>query len=290
MFNDNQDPFSNMSSTPDNMGKGTSRREQLGIDENGNSEQKLKEERYSNQQQQKQSKFGRGSFGSGRGGGNGNGPKEHSLIFTLVVIALVVGIAIYLPSAYRAGSLTGPFRSLFASPQENMDSFMVGILQTDKTISDLDKTEVEIEETAIYDRNNIFQSQFLDSQVEPEYMVYIYTGDEEMDAPFDKWVADYESNTPKESESVESEEDSETEGSEETPTRSNHYKIYRLNLSQIEFDSEVFEYVDNKPMMLIYNTPTRGVKSLDSVVKEPTQLDEIPTYMDKMVEEANVNW
>lgn len=278
MFDDNQDPFSNMNSTPENLGRGVSRREQLDIDSDGKNLGQKREEKYQNNNNNQKSKFRKDK-------GYRHKPEGHSLLFTIIVIVTVVGLAVYLPSAYRAGSLSSPIRSLFASPEENLDSFFVSILQTDKTISDLDKPEIEKEATQVYDKNNIFQSEYLNTQVEPEYMVYIYTGIEELDAPFDKWVTEYEATEPKATEKETEESDDE----ESTPVN-NKYKIYRLNLEQVEVTSEVFDYAETKPMMLIYNTPFRGEKVLDSVVKDPEQLDTIPTYMDEMVMKANENW
>lgn len=265
-MHDSNDPFSNMSSNTDNnIGHGTSERDRLDIDSQGKSKSERDKEKQQQYEQQNGSS-GRGRFNRQRNNNGGRG-----VIATVLIIAVIVGTLIYLPMAYRSGSLSSPFRSLFASPEENLDSFFVSILQMDKTVNDLEKTPDERRETQYYDTNNIFMGQFLGTQVEPEYMVYIYTGNEDKDEPFTEWVSNYESgNVP--------------EGMNTT------YKIYRLNISQIEVGTEAFDYVENEPMMFIYNTPFRDSKMLDSVVRNPSQLDDIPAYMDRLVEEANENW
>lgn len=282
MFDD-KDPFSNMSSNDNNLGQGSSERDRLDIDSQGLSKAERDNKRKQEQQQQYETSNKKG-FGRNRGlgRGNNNGPKERGILATIIIIAIIVGTIIYLPMAYASGSLAGPLRSIFASPEENRDNFFGAILDMDKTVSDLDKDPIEVEETSVYDTNNLHMERFLKTQVDPEYMVYIYTGDYELDAPFNEWVTSYET---KESESVES-----SDETEEAKYEKGKYKIYRLNISEITESADVLDYVEDTPMLLIYNTPVKGAKLLDSVVKDDTQLDKVPDYMDKMVEEANANW
>lgn len=284
MFDD-KDPFSNMSSNDDNLGRGSSERDRLDIDSQGLSKAEKDNKRRQEQQQQydAQNKKGFGKNKGFRSGGNGgNGPKERSIFATVIIIAIIVGTIIYLPMAYASGSLSSPLRSIFASPEENRDNFFGAILDMDKTVTDLDKDPIEVEETSIYDKNDLHMESFLKTQVDPEYMVYIYTGDYELDAPFNDWITSYET---KDSETVDSSDDS------KTPKYENgKYKIYRLNISEITESVDVLDYVEGTPMVLIYNTPVKGAKLLDSVVKDAAMLDSVPDYMDKMVEEANANW
>lgn len=282
MFDDNdKDPFSNMNSSGNNLGQGSSERDRLDIDSQGLSKSERDNKRKQEQQQQYESQNKKG-FGKGKNRGYNSGPKERGIFSTIIIIAIIVGIVIYLPMAYSSGSLAGPFRSLFASPEENRDNFFGAILDMDKTVNDLDADPVELEETSIYDKNNLHMESFLKTQVDPEYMVYIYTGDYELDAPFNEWITDYETK------------DTETEDSSNDPKKEGYekgkYKIYRLNTSELLENFEVLDYSDGTPMILIYNTPVKGEKMLDSVVKDASLLDTVPPYMDKMVEEANANW
>lgn len=283
MFDD-KDPFSNMNSSSDNnLGRGSSERDRLDIDSQGMS----KAERDNKKRQEEQQRYGeqnKKGFGRLKSNGRGTGPKERGLFMSILIIAVIVGLVIYLPKAYTSGSLSSPLRSIFASPEQNKDNFFGAILDMDKTVNDLDEDPAVLEETIIYDKNNLHMESFLRTQVEPEYMVYIYTGNYELDEPYNEWITNYEtkdSNTKSETE----------DSSDSKKYETGKYKIYRLSMGDLAEDFEVLDYIeDGEPMILIYNTPVKGTKLLDSVVKDPTLLDSIPDYMDKMVEQANENW
>ena len=261
MFNgNNPNDFNNMSSQPQNE------RERLEIDSTG----QTYGEKTSKKRQEQKEKFDKNQRGSGRFSDRGR--SQGSLLGAIIGIVLILGIALYLPYGYVTGTLPAPLRSIFASPTENKDSLLNSILKMDKTVTELDKDKEERNETSFYDRNFLFQDQFIGTQVEPEYLVYVYTEDDEMNKPFIDWITHYESDAE----------------SEDYPL--GKYKIYRIKSDMVGLDHEVSWYFNNKPMMLIYNTPEKGVKELDSVVEDPTMLDDIPHYMDVMVEEANANW
>lgn len=276
MFNDD---FNNMNSNPEN---GYSERDRLEINQSGDKRGKQQSDKRQEQRDKyNQQMNGRGGrfnkFGRNRGNGGGRGGGSWLGVFLALC---VVGGLIYLPIAYKNGTLPNPLRSLVgAKPQDNADKFLNDVQkfkkEGDKAYENRWSEDYE-ENTkkTFYDVNPLFNADYMGGQVEPEYVVMVYTGNDELDKPFIDWIEKYEKETPKK----------------------DRYKIYRISFELAQENMYVQEAVTDKdynitekPLFMIYNTPEKNKKVLDSIIAEKNHLDNVVQYMDDMVSRANAN-
>lgn len=249
-------------------------RDRLEINSDGVSKGELKDSKRIEKEAEWEQNNKRGLFGRRRNpqGGRFSGRgRERSLLGVIISLVLIVGTVIYIPIAYKEGSLIKPLRSLFATPEQNKNAFYNSVFKVKDDVSKTAMTDSEKEANAIdpfYEKNLIYEEDYIREQVDPEYMVFLSTGVEKTDKPFIKWIKDYES----------------AKGS-----KFNNFKVYRYKLENLGEDGELANYYDSKPMIAIYNTPFQNRRELDSVVKDPKMLGEIPAYMEKMMAESNNN-
>lgn len=242
-----------------------SERDRLEIDNNGKKRGESQQEK--RMENMRSNPYGNNNSSKNRGlRGNSGGSRWYSF----VIIFAIVGVLIYLPIAYSNGTLANPLRSIVSgTAKENTDSFFNSIMKFKKEgdIAYENKwsdSYDEATEKTFYDVNPLFMSEYLFTQVEPEYAVIVYTGDDDLDAPFIEWIEKYEAETSK----------------------SKLFKIYRMPLDIAVEDMYVEEALTDEnyniienPLVLIFNTPTKGKKVLDSIITNPEHLSKFPEYM-----------
>lgn len=271
------DDFNNMQSNPNND-SGYSERDRLEIDSDG----KKRGEKLQNKRQEKLEQFQnnkRGIFSRNSGYGGFKGRDGGSWLSVFLAIAIVVGL-IYLPVSYKNGTLPNPLRSLLNNdPQANADKFMNDIQkfkkEGDKAYENRWSDDYD-EKTAksFYDVNPLYNADYMGNQVDAEYVVMVYTGDDTLDKPFIDWIENYEKTTDKKT----------------------MYKIYRIPFELAQENYYVKEAVEDdnynitvKPLFMIYHSPTKDKKVLDSIIDDSSQLDKFPEYMKELVSKDNSN-
>lgn len=172
-----------------------------------------------------------------RGSSSGRGSFKGVLIVGLLVA--FIGFLFYTGQ-------TGDFIDMFSStPEENLTAMLQGVRDVDK----INKQEGNLH--PIYDTQNIYHSENIFNQVEKQYVVYVYTGDESVDTPFNTWVQNNREDVP----------------------------IYTLS-TWANTDLELDKLIGDDPTFLIIYEHERGYKVLDSVVKDVAKFDTIPDTLE----------
>lgn len=273
------DDFGNMNSNPNNNNdSGFSERDRLEIDSSGNKRGKQLQNKRQEQMEQFQNNSKRGMFGGNRGSG---GFKGHggSWLSVIVAIVIIAGL-IYLPISYKNGTLPNPLRSLLNNdPQANADKFMNDVqkFKKDGDIAYENRWSDDYNEAtakSFYDVNPLYNSDYMGNQVDAEYVVMVYTGNEELDKPFIDWIENYEKNTDKKT----------------------MYKIYRIPFELAQDNFYVQEATEDenyniteKPLFMIYHSPSKDKKVLDSIIDDSSHLDKFLDYMKELVDTDNAN-
>lgn len=273
------DDFGNMNSNPNNNNdSGFSERDRLEIDSGGNKRGKQLQNKRQEQMEQFQNNSKRGMFGGNRGSGSFKG-RGGSWLSVIVAIAIIAGL-IYLPISYKNGTLPNPLRSLLNNdPQANADKFMNDVQKFKKEgdIAYENKWSDDYDEAtakSFYDVNPLYNSDYMGNQVDAEYIVMVYTGNEELDRPFIDWIENYEKNTDKKT----------------------MYKIYRIPFELAQDNFYVQEATEDenyniteKPLFMIYHSPSKDKKVLDSIIDDSSHLDKFLDYMKELVDKDNSN-
>lgn len=273
------DDFGNMNSNPNNNNdSGFSERDRLEIDSSGNKRGKQLQNKRQEQMEQFQNNSKRGMFGGNRGSGGFKG-QGGSWLSVIVAIAIIAGL-IYLPISYKNGTLPNPLRSLLNNdPQANADKFMNDVqkFKKDGDIAYENRWSDDYDEAtakSFYDVNPLYNSDYMGNQVDAEYVVMVYTGNEELDKPFIDWIDNYEKNTDKKT----------------------MYKIYRIPFELAQDNFYVQEATEDenyniteKPLFMIYHSPSKDKKVLDSIIDDSSHLDKFLDYMKELVDTDNAN-
>lgn len=112
-------------------------------------------------------------------------------------------------------------------------------------------------EDDFYDEKRIYNDNLVRDQVDKEYVVYMYTSDEEKNKPYDEWV----------------------KGNDDVV-------IYKLHEGDVDTDKELREYKEKgQPMFVLYNEVERGKKEIDGVIKDPDLFDKIPERINEIIQE-----
>lgn len=273
------DDFGNMNSNPNNNNdSGFSERDRLEIDSSGNKRGKQLQNKRQEQMEQFQNNSKRGMFGGNRGSGGFKG-QGGSWLSVIVAISIIAGL-IYLPISYKNGTLPNPLRSLLNNdPQANADKFMNDVqkFKKDGDIAYENRWSDDYDEAtakSFYDVNPLYNSNYMGNQVDAEYVVMVYTGNEELDKPFIDWIENYEKNTDKKT----------------------MYKIYRIPFELAQDNFYVQEATEDenyniteKPLFMIYHSPSKDKKVLDSIIDDSSHLDKFLDYMKELVDTDNAN-
>lgn len=168
----------------------------------------------------------------------------------------VVGLII-IGSLGGGGGFSDIFRTFNSTPEENMGSMLTAVKQVEH-----ENKKVGEEKDPVYDKQNIFSDEYIDKQVDKEYAVYVYTGEESTDKPFNKWVLEAEKIIP----------------------------VYRVKLENVKTNVIAMDYLEaEKPMVIIYNEVDKGKKELDAVIKDKDLLKNIVPHIEKLQEKKGVN-
>lgn len=185
----------------------------------------------------------------GRGSHSGDTGSWFSFLFGLALL----GVLIYLVYASLNGGLTGVFRSFNSSPTENAAVFKNAFLDLEQKNHDFGK---EIED--VYTKNRVYDAVMLETLPYPEYIVYVFTGNAELDEPFNNYIAYHEE-----------------KGTLPAPV----YRIEQKLIENYKLRNVVKEEV---PMFVIYTEDEAGVKTYDSVMTDPQYLTELEGYMKQL--------
>lgn len=261
--------FNNFNSNPENN---HSEREKLEIDSDGKTLGQAKD----NKRKESLNNINSNSrFGGGKGYNNqgGSGGSWWKVLMGLIV----VGIVIYIPIASSSGSLPNKFRNLFgANAQENTNNFINEIQvfkkESDKAFNKLDSDSTTSNTSTtqdFYDTNALYDSSYISTQVDRDYLVFVYTGNKDQDEAYIKWIKNYEK------------------------TEKDGFKIYRISYELAISDYYVQEAVSDEnynlteePLLMIYYTKSKNKKVLDSIIKNSDQLAKVPDYLEGLVKKA----
>lgn len=250
-----------------------SRRDKLEIGNDGKTSAERKKERQREQQRNhmefdgKGGKMGRGRglkgrFGRGNNrGGNynsrGSGGGASGVLLGLFLIAVPIILVVMLFS----GNLTGVFRSVFSTPEQNQTAFYQGVYDMQQSNRDLSLTKQEQEQVAIYRKNEISRVEFIDEQVYPEYLVYVYSNSEAKNEAFNDFILEAEAyGFP--------------------------VPIFRISadLTKNYFITDTAG--ENEPVFLIYKN-VGGENQFDSMVNDPQHFDKLDPYMRDLIEQTD---
>ena len=251
-----------------------SRRDKLEIGNDGKTTAERKKEKQQEQQRAYAEMGNQGKFG-GRGGrfkdrlrnrrgrqGNGSYGTTRSrgggFIDILIGLAFI-GVPILLVVLLFTGNLTGVFRSFFATPEQNQKQFLQGVYDTQQILHDSYLTDEEKEQVAIYRKNEISRIEFIDEQVYPEYLVYVYSDSESKNEQFNDFVL-------------------------ESEAYGFPVPIFRISadLTKNYFITDTAG--ENEPVFLIYRNNT-GEITFDSMVNDPEHFSKLESYMKEIIKE-----
>lgn len=155
-----------------------------------------------------------------------------------ILIFLLIGFLCYVffLDGKSKISFTGIKDTFVSTPDENIAKLITGIKDVDK----INKQEGKLD---FYDINNIYTEDVAFKQVEKNYFLYVYTGDEEVDKSYNGWVS---ANT------------------EELP-------IYKLDVAELEVETTLLESMDGKPTIFLIGD-VGGVKDIKTYTVDETEL------------------
>lgn len=221
------DPLNNGGMNRDRV----SERDRLELDENGQTRgEKAKKE-----------------AGKPIAGGSAKGKFKETISKPKVIVGLVAAGALIYFASLGNGGFVNMLRTFNSTPSENIGSMVTAIQKVDR-----DNKTVGQEQDPLYDVNNLFTDIYIQQQVDKEYAVFVYTGDEALDQPFREWVLSNEKDIP----------------------------IYRVNVSEVKNNYEAMDYIEaDTPMVFLYNEVERDKKELDAVIKDKDLLKNIVPHI-----------
>ena len=195
-------------------------------------------------------------------GGQGKPPKKdrkklvkNVFIVSLIgVVILMVGGLVRAPSAESIGNL---FRTWNSTNEQ-------GLAQIFNSVQELEDINKNLGmERGLHERDRLYHDSYIIEMVDKEYLVYVFTGDDEKDIKFDLWVEENEEKV----------------------------QIFRIHIEDVTTNVEILSYIeeDTEPMMLVYNEVERGKKELEGVIKDPLLLDEARDYVTGLIDEKLAN-
>ena len=198
-------------------------------------------------------KFNRkGGSNYGRGG---KGSKGGSTLIAIVLIA----VPVVLVTLLFTGNLNGVFRSVFSTPEQNQTAFYQGVFDMQQANRDLSLTDEEQEQVAIYRKNEISKVDFIDEQVYPEYVVYVYSDSESKNEEFNNFILEAED-------------------------KGFPVPIFRISadLTKDYFITDTLGV--NEPGFVIFRNNT-GKVAFDSMVNDPEQFSKLEPYMEEIIKQ-----
>lgn len=252
-----------------------SRRDRLEIDHQGETTAQRKKRKQEEQQAQWNdmqngnyggnyvggpfSKF-KNRFSMGRrGGGYGRGGSQGGSWLGFIVAIGIVAFLIWLVYKSLNGGLVGPLRSFNSTQDSNITAFQNAFLDMEAK----NKVSNSDPKYAVYEKNRIYKSDFLESQVFPEYIVYVYTGDPAKDKEFTDFVLEWEKD-------------------------STLPPIYRIAMYDIQEHHQIQQAIPyGQPGFAIYKGKQDGGSLFDSAILDSVHFPKIKDYMLQLQEEYN---
>lgn len=169
-------------------------------------------------------------------------------IFLIVVLAITVLMVMGLRG-------TTDMRELFREWSMTNEQGLAEVFNSVQELEDMNRRFGE--HRGELDRGRLYHDAYITEQVAKEYLVYVYTGDEEKDRKFTEWFKTHRGEVP----------------------------IYPIHIDAITTNKEVKSYIKSRePMVLIYNELERGKKDLEGVIKDAQLLDESIQYIQRIKE------
>lgn len=242
-----------------------SRRDKLEIDHQGETTAQRKKRKQEEQQAQwndmqngnyggPSNKF-KNRFSMGRGGYDNQGGSWLGFIVAIGIVAFLIWLV------YKSlnGGLVGPLRSFNSTQDSNITAFQNAFLDMEEK----NKVSNRDPKYAVYDKNRIYKSDFLESQVFPEYIVYVYTGDPAKDKEFTDFVLEWEKD-------------------------STLPPIYRIAMYDIQEHHQIQQAIPyGQPGFAIYKGKQEGGSLFDSAILDSVHFPKIKDYMLQLQEEYN---
>lgn len=196
-------------------------------------------------------KFG-GFLNRNNNNNNNNGGDNRG--WTGVIIAIVIIFVLGL-LMFKGGDFLTSAKRFIGTPTENLNTMQNSIVE----LETVNKKEGDFDE--VQDKNALFDESVLFYMPEKEYLVYVYTGKEDLDKTFDKFVKKYQKDIP----------------------------IYKINYMEIDSNIEVKTIIESefKPYLISMVDLGKSVKVVDTVIDSNTQLKNVPDYFKDLVEEDN---
>lgn len=197
--------------------------------------------------------------GGGRGGNGGGGKKGLAKRVLILAVCGIVGI--WILGTFNLSDFQSLFRTWNSTNTQ-------GVVQIFNAVEGLEEENRKIgeeldegENRGLHDRDRIYNDVYMTEMIPKEYLVYVFTGDAEIDKDFDEWVANNEKNI----------------------------QIFRIDRKDLDTNKEVLSYTDvngkKEPLVLVYNEVERGKKVLEGVIKDAKLLDETKEYINNLIEE-----
>lgn len=179
--------------------------------------------------------------------GEGIGGKGKAL-----VVFVLVGFLLYMFMADGGISLNKVKRTFNSTPEENLETLVISMKDMEKINKNGGNTLSDI-----YDKNNLYQDDSAYRLVDKEYIIYVYTGNQDTDAKFNKWVVNNQGK----------------------------YPVYKLDRASVISQMDMIEYTrDTKtPMLFIFNEVDRGYKVIEEVITSPKDLTKVEGIMNRLV-------
>ena len=243
----------------------SSRRDKLEIDHQGETTAQRKKRKQEEQQErweQAQTQAGQqgglkqrlGRFKQG-GQHRGRGQASEGSWFSLVIVAVIVGGLIWLVWASMNGQLRGVLRSFNSTPDSNVTAFKNAIIDLEYQQKNRPNDNPAY---GVYEDKRIHSSDFVEEQVYPEYLVYVFTEDIEKDRPFTEFVLDWE------------------QYSDRPP-------VYRLAMYDIQEHHQIQQAIPyGQPGLVIYRGLTDGSSVFDSAIIDPVHFPKVADYMEQL--------
>lgn len=254
-------------------GREPSRRDKLEIGNDGKTTAEKKKNRQEEQQRNYMEMDGKGGGYGGRGGRfrdkirrgrNGRGGSYSKRgsgggLSTIVIAVVLIGLPIFVVAMLFTGNLNGFFRSFLATPEQNTNTLFQGFYDSQNLLHDSFLTDDEREQVAIYRKNEISRLEYIDGQVYPEYLVYVYSDKESKNEKYNDFVLEAED-------------------------KGFPVPIFRIS-ADLTKDYFITDTVGvNEPVFLIFRNNTGKVK-FDSMVNDAKQFNKLDTYMQEIMKQ-----
>lgn len=240
-----------------------SRRDLLEIDSGGKTTSEHKKERRK-KQQERFNEYQKGQYrGSTEGWRRwvpqrlGHGRQSEGTWLGFIVAILIIAGLIWLVWASMNGQLRGPLRSFNSSQTANQNALTNAFLDLEEQNKNVSRDLPEWMD--VYNKNRIHDVNTIHLQVYPEYIIYVYTANQDADRAFNEFVNDWETD------------------------RSN-IPIYRVKYQDIGGEHYLKDILTTaQPAFIFFKGTNEGVSKYDSMMLDPKYFNEIKPYTEVLI-------